>query len=55
MLRKLTFLILILIPFFAFPQNKSYTTKRINPAPPEIDGKFDDECWQHVAWEGNFV
>jgi hypothetical protein len=55
MLRKLTFLILILIPFFAFPQNKSYTTKRINPSPPEIDGKFDDECWQHVAWEGNFV
>lgn len=54
MLRFLTVLI-FLIPLFAFSQSKSYTSKRINPTPPVIDGKIDDACWQNVEWAGNFT
>jgi len=52
---KIALLIFILIPFFASAQNKSYTSNRINPKPPVIDGKLDDECWNHVNWGGDFV
>ncbi len=52
---RFTFLILLFLPFFTFPQNKSYTTQKLNSNPPVIDGKFDDNCWQNVEWEGNFV
>ncbi len=55
MTRIFTFLIILFIPFFAFSQNKSYTTKKINPTPPVIDGKLDDGCWQHVEWGGDFI
>jgi hypothetical protein len=55
MTRIITFLIILIIPIFAFSQNKSYITKKINPAPPVIDGKLDDGCWQHVEWGGNFT
>jgi hypothetical protein len=55
MTRIITFLIILIIPVFAFSQNKSYITKKINPAPPVIDGKLDDGCWQHVEWGGNFT
>ena len=55
MSRLITFLILIFIPFFAFSQNKSYTTKRINPTAPVIDGKLDDGCWKHIEWGGDFT
>ena len=55
MFRKLTFLILLFLPFFALTQNKTYTTQKLTSKPPLIDGKFDDACWNQVAWEGNFV
>ncbi len=55
MCRIITFLILISLPFLAFPQNKSYSTKRINSKVPVIDGKLDDGCWQNVEWGGDFV
>jgi len=55
MSRIFTFLLIIIIPFAALSQNKSYTTKRINPKAPVIDGKFDDGCWQHIEWSGDFV
>jgi hypothetical protein len=53
--RVLAFLFLFLLQFTAFPQNKSYTTKKINPTSPVVDGKFDDECWKHVEWGGDFT
>ncbi len=49
------FLILIFLPFFAFTQSKSYTTHKINPKPPVLDGKLDDGCWAHAEWSGDFV
>lgn len=55
MLRKLTFLIIIFFPIFAFTQNKTYTTLKLSSKAPEIDGKFDDDCWKQVAWEGDFT
>jgi len=53
--RIFAFLFIIVFHFAAFPQNKSYTTKKINPSPPVIDGKLDDGCWKHVEWEGDFT
>ena len=38
-----------------FGQNKTYTTKKINPHPPKIDGIFDDEAWEKVNWENDFT
>jgi hypothetical protein len=55
MTRIITALTIILIPFFAISQNQTYVTKKINPAPPVIDGKLDDGCWQHVEWGGDFT
>lgn len=55
MTRPFTFLILLLIPLFAFTQNKTYTTKKINPTAPVIDGKLDDNCWKHIEWGGDFT
>jgi hypothetical protein len=34
---------------------KKYTTARLNPHPPVIDGKLDAEVWDKVPWEGGFV
>lgn len=48
-------ILILLIPFVAFSQNKSYTTKKINPTPPVIDGRFDDLCWQNVEWGVDFT
>ena len=33
--------------------NRIYTTLRIE-APPVIDGKLDDACWQLGAWQGDY-
>jgi hypothetical protein len=53
--RILTFFIVIILHFAAFAQNKTYTTKKINPAPPVIDGKLTDECWKNIEWGGDFI
>ena len=55
MSRIFTFLFIIALPFAAFPQNKTYSTKKINPSPPVIDGKFDDKCWKNIEWGGDFT
>lgn len=31
-----------------------YTTSRLVTAKPVIDGKLDDECWNHGTWAGDF-
>lgn len=36
-------------------EKKIYTTKRVNPHPPSIDGKLDDPAWEKVEWEGGFI
>jgi len=58
MLQKAFVLTLIFLIGFGnnlFAQNKTYTTKKINPHPPKIDGIFDDEAWDKVDWENNFT
>ncbi len=55
MTRSITLLLLLIIPFIVYTQNKSYTTHKLLVNPPVIDGKFDDACWQQVDWGGDFV
>ncbi|MEN8121232.1 MAG: DUF5916 domain-containing protein [Bacteroidota bacterium] len=58
MLQKLfvlQFILLICFGSVLFAQNKTYTTKKVNPHPPKIDGVFDDEAWKKVDWENNFT
>ena len=49
------FILLICFGSTLFAQNKTYTTKKINPHPPKIDGIIDDEAWHKVDWENNFT
>ena len=39
----------------ALAQQKTYETKKVNSSAPVIDGAFDDEIWNSVEWEGDFV
>jgi hypothetical protein len=32
-----------------------YETTRIHTAPPKIDGKLNDACWEEGIWAGDFV
>ena len=32
-----------------------YATQRLSTAPPKIDGRLDDECWQFGPWSGNYT
>ena len=48
-------LLIILLPFLAFSQNKTYTTQKLLLKAPIIDGKHDDDCWKEVAWGGDFT
>jgi len=32
-----------------------YTTSRLVTPKPVIDGKLDDECWQHGTWAGDYT
>lgn len=34
---------------------KVYITKRLEGTPPNLDGKFDEACWQTVNWGGDFI
>lgn len=34
---------------------RTYITHRLTTAPPIIDGKLDDACWQNNNWSGNFT
>jgi hypothetical protein len=36
-------------------ERKIYYTKRVNPAPPEIDGIMDEPVWDSVDWSGDFT
>ena len=52
------FFVLLLVTLFTLPlfsQKRMYTTKRINPAPPVIDGRLDDPVWQQIEWGGDFI
>jgi hypothetical protein len=53
------FLALILIMksflFSETPVKKVYVTCRVNPHPPVVDGKLDDQAWEKAEWSGDFV
>ncbi|HOT15229.1 MAG TPA: DUF5916 domain-containing protein [Bacteroidales bacterium] len=34
---------------------RTYVTETLKSAAPVIDGKLDDECWQHGSWSEQFV
>ena len=36
-------------------QKRSYTTKRVNPHPPVIDGRLNDTAWATVPWGDGFI
>ncbi len=36
-------------------ERKIYTTKHVNPKPPEIDGVMDEPVWESVAWATGFT
>ena len=46
---------LVTCSLFAQDQKRIYTTKRINPEPPVIDGHLDDSVWEKVEWQGDFI
>ena len=37
------------------PTKKVYTTSRVNPHGPTVDGRLDDPVWDKVEWAGDFV
>ena len=37
------------------PARKIYTTRKVNPTPPVIDGKLNDPVWNEVPWGENFT
>lgn len=51
----------MIIPLHAKRQNtvtaekKIYTTHRVNPHPPVIDGQMNDEAWNKVDWGTDFT
>ena len=49
------FLLLLLLPVFVLAQTRTYTTHKVNPKPPVLDGKIDEGCWNNVEWSGDFV
>jgi hypothetical protein len=38
-----------------YSQKKIYTTARITTDPPHIDGIIDEEAWDAVEWDGDFI
>jgi len=36
-------------------EKRTYTTGRVNPSPPVIDGRLDDTAWEAVEWGGDFI
>jgi hypothetical protein len=58
-MRRGTLLLAVLFLGTTFIQaqndKKTYTTKRVNPHPPVIDGLMNDPAWDSVPWEDNFV
>jgi hypothetical protein len=40
---------------FAQTEKKVYTTRKVNPHPPVIDGFMNDDVWERVEWQGDFT
>ncbi|MBK8946752.1 MAG: carbohydrate binding family 9 domain-containing protein [Ignavibacteriae bacterium] len=41
--------------FTSTNEKRTYITERLTSEKPNINGKFDDECWQGGNWAGNFI
>lgn len=57
-MKKWTLLLplLFILPLAAQENYKrTYTTQRLVAAPPQIDGRLDDPCWQEGVWFDDFV
>ncbi len=50
MTRNLLLLTILLIPFLAAAQLKTYKTSKLSGPVPVIDGKFEDEAWSKANW-----
>jgi hypothetical protein len=46
---------LLILPYTADAETRIYTTSKVNPAKPMIDGRLDEEVWKSVPWGGAFV
>jgi len=53
----LMFLLAALVCAASRPETpkRIYTTQRVNPTPPIIDGVLDDPAWQSGDWQGDFI
>ena len=51
----ISFFIITVIAFSEGMPKRVYYTKRLETAPPEIDGKLNDSCWQGEGWVGDFL
>lgn len=53
------FLLVVILHFFILadevPPKRIYRTRHINPHPPKIDGKLNDEVWQKGDWATGFI
>jgi hypothetical protein len=57
-----SFFLILIVPYLKNdsistfnPSLRTYTTHRLDTAPPVIDGKLDDQCWQNEYWDGDFT
>ena len=49
------FILLLLLPFLAVAQVKTYTTVRVSGEAPVIDGLINETAWDAAEWAGDFV
>lgn len=54
---RLIFFCVVVFLFYktAISQVKTYFTERVFNNPPKIDGLLNDDCWNLVEWEGDFI
>lgn len=50
-MKQILLILLFILPcIFAFSQDFTYTTSRLQIAPPMLDGLFNDEAWKNAVW-----
>jgi hypothetical protein len=56
-MKLLIYISLVAVNFLIAQHNldkRSYTTQRLNSAPPQIDGVLNDLCWQDISFQSHF-
>ncbi len=54
-LASFLFLLPLILSGQDVPEQKSYSTQKIQGELPIVDGLFDEACWQQVDWGGDFT